>query len=95
MEEVKKKDSEGSVEETTETIVEQKKNPVMKNYVPAANERHLIHAEMEIVAYHQATGQKISVPTVQKFNTKEWPQVEKMAPSQGYTITILFDPRKK
>lgn len=67
----------------------------MKNYVPAANERHLIHAEMEIVAYHQATGQKISVPTVQKFNTKEWPQVEKMAPSQGYTITILFDPRKK
>lgn len=59
-----------------------------------ANEKNLIHVEMEVIAY-DTKGKKYSVPTVQKFNLKEWPMIEKVAPTQGYTLTILFDPRKK
>lgn len=93
--EVEEKDLEGSVEEKPEPIVKPKNDSVMESYVPAANERHLIHAEMEVVSFDQRTGKKLSVPTIQKFNTKEWPQIERTAPQQGYTIKILFDPRKK
>lgn len=92
---VEEKDLEGTGEEKPEPIVKPKNDSVMESYVPAANERHLIHAEMEVVSYNQSTGKKLSVPMIQKFNTKEWPQIEKTAPQQGYTIKILFDPRKK
>lgn len=84
-----------SPEMKDESIVKPLINPKMEKgkYQPKENEKHLIHVQMEVINYDRL-GNKLSKPTVQMFHLKEWPAIEASAPKQGYTLTILFDPRK-
>lgn len=84
-----------STEVKEESNVKSLINPKMEKakYQPKDSEKHLIHVQMEVINYDRL-GNKLSKPTVQMFHLKEWPIIEASAPKQGYTLTILFDPRK-
>lgn len=64
------------------------------NYeVPAGEERYY-HARIEVKKFDANTGQRQSIPRVQKFGSKGFKVVQKNLKKQGYTIDILHDPTK-
>lgn len=66
-----------------------------ENYIVPKGEELSYHAVIEVVQFDQKTGRRISKPRVQKFGQKIFEtHVAESLRKQGYTVTILHDPRK-
>lgn len=64
-----------------------------ENYIVEENEKHLYHCIIEVKKFNPETGERLSVPRVQKFGKKAFETtVETNLKKQGYTITILHEP---
>lgn len=62
------------------------------NYaVPAGEEGHY-HARIEIKKFNENTGERQSIPRIQKFGVKTFKTVISSLKKQGYTVDILHDP---
>ena len=65
-----------------------------ENYNVPANEKHLYHCIIEVKTFNPETGERLSVPRLQKFGVKMFENgVLDNLKRQGYTITILHNPR--
>lgn len=65
------------------------------NYAVPAGEEHLYHVVAEIKSFDQNTGVRLSTPRVQKFGQKMYDQIiSRELRHQGYTVTVLHDPRQ-
>ena len=62
------------------------------NYRVAENERHAFHARIEVKQFDQRTGERQSIPILQKFEFKGFAEVLDGLKRQGYTVDILYDP---
>lgn len=64
-----------------------------ETYQVPANERHLYHAVIEIKKFDPNTGERLSVPRLQKFGMKAFENgVADNLKRQGYDIKIVFNP---
>lgn len=62
------------------------------NYaVPAGEEGHY-HARIEVKKFDQNTGERQSVPRIQKFGAKTFKTVLSSLKKQGFTVDVLHDP---
>jgi hypothetical protein len=64
-----------------------------ENYIVPANERHLFHCIIEVRKFNAETGERLSKPRVQKFGQKAFEIVLPKLKQQGYTVTILHNPK--
>lgn len=62
-------------------------------YVVPANERHLFHCIIEVRKFDPETGERLSKPRIQKFGQKTFEMVLPKLREQGYTVTILHNPK--
>lgn len=62
-------------------------------YFVPANERHLFHCIVEVKKFDPETGERLSKPRIQKFGQKTFEMVLPKLREQGYTVTILHNPR--
>ena len=63
------------------------------NYKVPKGEELYYHCLIEVKAFNQKTGQKLSEPRVQKFGRKAFEQfIYDNLLKQGYTVTILHNP---
>ena len=64
-----------------------------ENYIVPAGEEKSYHVVIEVPAFDQRTGRRLSVPRVQKFGKKMFEaHVRTSLLKQGYQLTILHDP---
>ncbi len=63
------------------------------NYIVPDGEKKVFHAIIEVRRFDPNTGKRLSVPRVQKFGAKAFASARRVLEQQGYTITILYDPR--
>lgn len=68
--------------------------PKQEYFVPA-NEKHLFHCIIEVKKFNPETGERLSKPRVQKFGQKTFEMVLPKLREQGYTVTILHNPKGK
>lgn len=63
------------------------------NYIVPEDEMNLYHTKIEIRRFDPKTGQRLSVPRIQKFGKKifESNLIDNLR-RQGYEITVLYDP---
>ena len=72
------------------------------DYEPSQGERHLYHVQLEKPYFDKRTGKRLSKPTVQKFTENEYKQLtskrnekdKSNAEMLGYTVRVLWDPKK-
>lgn len=64
-----------------------------ENYIVPANEKHLFHCIIEVRKFNAETGERLSKPRVQKFGQKAFEIVLPKLKQQGYTVTILHNPK--
>lgn len=56
-------------------------------------ERHLYHVLQEKQKFDSQTGERLSVPFVQKYGQREFEAfIKRRLEGQGWKLTILFDP---
>ena len=65
-----------------------------ENYIVPANERHLWHCIIEVKKFNPETGERLSKPRVQKFGQKAYELILPKLKEQGYTVTVLHNPKK-
>ncbi len=64
-----------------------------ENYICDENEKHLYHCIIEVRKFNPETGERLSIPRVQKFGKKTFENgVADNLRKQGYSITILHEP---
>ena len=67
----------------------------IENTIPA-NEQHLVHCRLTKGArYDQKTGKEIAQPYTQKFSVAAFTNFNKNAAFLGYSVEIIYDPRRK
>ena len=64
-----------------------------ENYIVPANEKHLFHCIIEVRKFNAETGERLSKPRVQKLGQKAFEIVLPKLKQQGYTVTILHNPK--
>lgn len=65
------------------------------NYVCPQDEVKLYHVVQEVKEFNPKTGQRISVPMLQKYKRKTFElDILPRLPRLGYTLRIVFDPVK-
>lgn len=65
------------------------------NYVCPQDEVKLYHVIQEVKEFNPKTGQRISVPALQKYKRKTFElDILPRLPRLGYTLRIVFDPVK-
>lgn len=65
------------------------------NYVCPQDEVNLYHVIQEVKEFNPKTGQRISVPVLQKYKRKTFElDILPRLPRLGYTLRIVFDPVK-
>lgn len=65
------------------------------NYVCPKDEVKLYHVIQEVKEFNPKTGQRISVPVLQKYKRKTFElDILPRLPRLGYTLRIVFDPVK-
>lgn len=65
------------------------------NYVCPQDEVKLYHVIQEVKEFNPKTGQRISVPVLQKYKRKTFElDVFPRLPRLGYTLRVVFDPVK-
>lgn len=66
-----------------------------ENYIVPSNEQHLYHCVIEVRKFDSETGQRLSIPRIQKFGKKGFENgIADALKKQGYTVTILHDPNE-
>lgn len=67
-----------------------------QNYVVPEGEEGNYHAILEVKQFDSASGQRISIPRIQKFGPKWFDSMdgESDLKKQGYSIIVLHDPKK-
>ena len=66
-----------------------------ENYIVPSNEQHLYHCIIEVRKFDSETGERLSVPRIQKFGKKSFENgILDALKKQGYTITVLHDPNE-
>lgn len=71
-------------------------------YVPAENEKHLYHLQLEKQLFDKTTGKRLSTPYVQKFSERAYNKFmgkkneneKSNAEMLGYTVTVLWNPKE-
>ncbi len=63
-------------------------------YVVPFNEKHLYHCKIEVKKFNAETGERMSKPRIQKFGIKTFQLVYPKLIEQGYTVDILYSPKK-
>lgn len=72
------------------------KDVTAENYICPDKEKHLYHVVIEVRKFNSETGERLSVPRVQKFGKKIFETlIRKELQKQGYTLTILHTPENK
>lgn len=65
------------------------------NYVCPQDEVKLYHVVQEVKEFNPKTGQRISVPVLQKYKRKTFElDILPRLPRLGYTLRVVFDPVK-
>lgn len=65
------------------------------NYVCPQDEVKLYHVIQEVKEFNPKTGQRISVPVLQKYKRKTFElDILPRLPRLGYTLRVVFDPAK-
>lgn len=62
------------------------------NYVVPAGEEKVYHARIEVKKFDSNTGQRQSIPRIQKFGAKSFKSILSNLKKQGYTVDVLHDP---
>lgn len=62
------------------------------NYVVPAGEEGHYHARVEVKKFDQNTGERQSIPRIQKFGAKTFKTVLSSLKKQGFAVDILHDP---
>lgn len=78
--------------EIASSVEEAKTND--NGYTVPYNERHLYHCRTEIRKFNAETGERMSKPRIQKFGVKAFNLVYPKLREQGYTVEILYSPKK-
>lgn len=94
MEQLKQKQMDGTVEMVPANRGNDIKDPYFKeayegHQIPA-NETHIYHVAMEARLFSQATGERLSVSRVQKFDQANWDLVKDRL--NGWTVEIIHNP---
>lgn len=74
-------------------VAEMPQTQPQPQYVVPANEKHLFHCVIEVKKFNPETGERLSKPRIQKFGQKTFEMVLPKLREQGYTVTILHNPR--
>jgi hypothetical protein len=74
-------------------VAEMPQTQAQPQYVVPANEKHLFHCVIEVKKFNPETGERLSKPRIQKFGQKTFEMVLPKLREQGYTVTILHNPR--
>lgn len=61
--------------------------------VPKGEEKYY-HARIEVKKFDSNTGERQSIPRIQKFGSKGFKTIQKNLKKQGYTVDVLHDPTK-
>ena len=91
--------------ETTQETAQEQTGTVQaqtSRYVPADNEKHLYHLQLEKQLFDKTTGKRISAPYVQKFSERAYNKFmgkknendKSNAEMLGYTVTVLWNPKE-
>lgn len=91
--------------ETTQETAQEQTGTVqaqMSRYVPADNEKHLYHLQLEKQLFDKTTGKRLSTPYVQKFSERAYNKFmgkknendRSNAEMLGYTVTVLWNPKE-
>lgn len=75
-----------------EPMAEAKKED--NGYVVPFNEKHLYHCRIEVRKFNAETGERLSKPRIQKFGMKTFQMVLPKLREQGYSVEILYSPKK-
>lgn len=63
------------------------------NYLVPTGEEHLYHVKIEVRDFSKTTGERLSIPRVQKFGIKEFEtNVYSSLKRHGYAVDILHNP---
>lgn len=66
-----------------------------ENYIVPEGEEHLYHCRIEQKMFNQSTGERISVPRIQKFDAKMFERTLLHNLRRiGYSVEVLYDPTK-
>ena len=91
--------------ETTQETAQEQTGTVQaqtSRYVPADNEKHLYHLQLEKQLFDKTTGKRLSTPYVQKFSERAYNKFmgkknendKSNAEMLGYTVTVLWNPKE-
>lgn len=91
--------------ETTQEAAQEQTGTVQaqtSRYVPADNEKHLYHLQLEKQLFDKTTGKRLSTPYVQKFSERAYNKFmgkkndneKSNAEMLGYTVTVLWNPKE-
>lgn len=91
--------------ETTQEAAQEQTGTVQaqtSRYVPADNEKHLYHLQLEKQLFDKTTGKRLSAPYVQKFSERAYNKFmgkknendKSNAEMLGYTVTVLWNPKE-
>lgn len=91
--------------ETTQESAQEQTGTVQaqtSRYVPADNEKHLYHLQLEKQLFDKTTGKRLSTPYVQKFSERAYNKFmgkknendKSNAEMLGYTVTVLWNPKE-
>lgn len=66
-----------------------------EQYAVRADEQHLYHCRIELAQFDPKSGNRLSNPSLQKFNEKEVAggMLSRLA-KQGYTVDVLYSPEE-
>lgn len=62
------------------------------NYIVPAGEEKVFHTRIEVKKFDSNTGQRQSIPRIQKFGSKTFKTTLANLKKQGYSVDILHDP---
>lgn len=88
-----KRNNQSELNEIASSMVEERQ-PIDNGYNVPFNERHLYHCRIEVRKFNAETGERLSKPRIQKFGVKAFNLVYPKLREQGYTVEILYSPKK-
>lgn len=66
-----------------------------ENYIVPEKEKHMYHCIIEVRRFNESTGERRSIPRIQKFGKKGYENgIYENLIKQGNTVTVLHDPNE-
>lgn len=69
-------------------------NVTPENYIVPKGEENRFHVIQEVLKFSGESGERISKPRIQKYGAKAFPELLEQLKKQGFTVTVLHDPRE-